>query len=137
MSISINTAFANELLKPFNTVFSEGVLKLYSAPVADNADVATATGDELVTINLPATPFTAPSGAAISRNGAWSGFADAAGTAAYYRITGNVALGFGSHVKQGTVSVAGAGGDLELDNVVMSVGSFVNVVSANITQPKS
>jgi len=108
-------------------------LHIYSG--AAPADCASpATGAKLVEMALPATWMSAASSGAKSMAGGWGGSGEAgagAGTSAgYFRVYNN---GNATCHMQGTVTGAGGGGDMELDNVSIASGQSVTVTTFTIT----
>jgi hypothetical protein len=94
------------------------------------ADVTTAdSGDLLVSIQLPADWLTAAAAGVVSKNGAWSAVASAAGTAGHFRIK----QGATCHM-QGSVTATGGGGDLQLVNTSIAAGQNVSIDSASMTE---
>jgi hypothetical protein len=68
-----------------------------------------------------------------AKSGTWQdASADAAGTAAHFRIYDS-----GGSVCdiQGTVTATGGGGDLTLDNAVLAVGQNVTITGFTLTAP--
>lgn len=122
MANTTNSTFRNAILDGVDATFNSGTLEIRTgaAPGAGNA----ASGTVLATITLPADAFAAASGGTKAKSGTWQdAAADATGTAAHYRLTG------GSSVIEGTVTVTGGGGDLELDSTSIVSGGTVTVTS--------
>lgn len=94
------------------------------------ADCATAdSGTVLATLVLPADFMAAAASGSKAILGTWQdAAADAAGTAGHFRIT----QGATCHI-QGTVTITGSGGDMQLDNPVIAVGQQVTVTAFTIT----
>jgi hypothetical protein len=94
------------------------------------ADVTTAdSGDLLVSIQLPADWLTAAAAGVVSKSGAWSAAATAAGSAGHFRIK----QGATCHM-QGSVTATGGGGDLQLVNTSIAAGQNVSIDSASMTE---
>jgi hypothetical protein len=111
-----------------NAVGASPVMEIRSG--AAPADVTTAdSGDLLVSIPLPADWLTAAAVGVVSKSGAWSAAATAAGTAGHFRIK----QGATCHM-QGSVSATGGGGDLQLVNTSIAAGQTVSIDSASITE---
>ena len=92
-------------------------------------ETATATGTVLVTMLLPSVWMNGASGGVATLAGQWQDLtADNAGTATYFRIR----QGATTHI-QGTVSATGGGGDMTLDNPVISLNQQVTVTSFTLT----
>lgn len=115
-----------------STFYGGGNLKIYSGSQPATADTAPS-GNLIVTITLPATPFAAASSGVIAKSGTWSGVAGATDTAGWFRIqtSGN------THPLDGSVTATAGGGELELDDVTITSGQTVTVSSFTITQPAS
>ena len=94
------------------------------------ATCATAdSGTVLVTMALPADWLAAASGGSKAILGTWQDLsADAAGTAAHFRIK----QGATCHI-QGSVTATGGGGDMTLDNVSIALAQQVTVTAFTLT----
>jgi hypothetical protein len=120
--IDFNIALANDFLDLYDTKFPAGsILELRSGAKAgaDNA----AGGVLLVSIVLPAGPFAAAVNGLKDIAGVWSNNAIAAGNIGHFRLR-NAAS---TRIEEGTITVTGGGGDAEIDNVAVIVGTNVNV----------
>lgn len=97
------------------------------------ADCATAnSGTVLATLNLPSDWMAAASSGAKAKSGTWQDTsADAAGTAAHFRIHDSTATT--CHM-QGTVTATGAGGDLTLDNTNIAAAQVVTITGFTLTE---
>lgn len=131
MSLQFSAAVRNAMLDAIETAIgTDAVLKIRSgaAPV----DVATAdSGTVLATLTLPTDWLAAASAGAKAKSGTWQDTsADAAGTAAHFRIYASD--GSTKHI-QGTVTATGGGGDLTLDNVVLAAGQTVTITGFTLT----
>lgn len=95
---------------------------------AQPASCATAdSGTVVATLNLPSDYMANASGGSKAKLGTWQdSSADATGTAAHYRLYASD--GTTCH-EQGTVTVTGGGGDLELDNTSVTVGQTVTITA--------
>jgi hypothetical protein len=108
------------------------VLKIRTG--AAPANVATAdSGTVVSTVTLPADWMAAASGGTKAKLGTWQdASADAAGTAAHFRIYASD----GTTAKmQGSVTATGGGGDMTLDNVVLAAGQVFTVTGFTLTAP--
>jgi len=114
------------------TVGASPVLKIRTG--AQPADCATAdSGTVLAIITLPADWMAAASSGSKVKAGTWSDTsADAAGTAAHWRLYASD--GTTCHA-QGTVTATGDGGDLTLDDVTIEAGQTVTVTTWTWTAP--
>lgn len=105
-------------------------MKLRTGAAPANCGTADS-GTVLATLNLPSDWLAAAASGAKSKSGTWEdASADAAGTAAHFRIYASD--GTTCHI-QGTVTITGSGGDLTLDNNVLAVGQQVTITSFTIT----
>jgi hypothetical protein len=131
MAIQLSTAVRNARLDATETAIGVlAVLKIRTG--AAPANVATAdSGTVLATVNLPSDWMAAASGGTKAMSGTWQdASADAAGTAAHYRIYASD--GTTAHL-QGTVTAAGGGGDLTVDNVIFAAGQNFQITSYSWT----
>ncbi len=131
MAVQLSVAARNARLDQIETVIGiDAVLRIRSG--APPATCATAdSGTVLATMTLPTDWMAAASGGTKAISGTWQdAAADAAGTAAHFRIydSGGTVCGL-----QGTVSITSGGGDMELDNDVLAVGQQVTVTSFTLT----
>jgi len=127
MAVKFSGAVRNARLDAIETgIGVSAILKLRTG--AAPASVATAdSGTVLATLNLPADWLAAAASGQKAKSGTWEDLsADAAGTAAHYRVYASD--GTTAHV-QGTVTATGGGGDLTLDNTVLAVAQSVTVTS--------
>ncbi len=99
---------------------------------AKPANVAAASsGTILAEMTLPSDPFAAASGGAIAKSGTWEDTAgNAAGDAGHWEI---VASDGTTRKAQGTVTITGGGGDMELVNINIAVGQPVTITAFTIT----
>lgn len=99
---------------------------------AQPADCATAdSGTVLATLNLPSDWMSAAAAGAKAKAGTWEDTAaDAAGTAAHFRIYDS---GGATCDIQGSVTATGGGGDLTLDNTSIAIGQVVTVTGFTLT----
>jgi hypothetical protein len=100
------------------------------------ASVATAdSGTVLATLTLPSDWMAGASSGSKAKSGTWEdASADAAGTAAHYRIYASD--GTTAHL-QGTVTATGGGGDLTVDNTSFAAGQSFTVTSYSWTAANS
>ncbi len=90
---------------------------------------AAATGTVLATLVLPSDWLAAAAAGAKALSGSWQDTsADAAGTAAHFRINQGVTCHW-----QGTVTATGGGGDITLDNIVIALAQQVTITSFTLT----
>ncbi|MCU0826664.1 MAG: hypothetical protein MUE52_04500 [Tabrizicola sp.] len=129
MAFQFSTAVRNAALDAMETAIGASpVLELRTgAPPASCA--AADTGTLLASMALPADFMAAASGGSKALSGTWQDMAaDAAGTAAHFRIK----QGATCHV-QGTVTATGGGGDMTIDNPVLALGQQVSVTAFTLT----
>lgn len=129
MAVQLSTSVRNARLDAIeSTISTSAVLKIKTGAAPANCAAAD-TGTVLATLSLPSDWLAAASSGTKSKSGTWQDTsADAAGTAAHFRIYASD--GTTCHM-QGTV---GEGtGDLSLDNVVLALGQTVTVASFVLT----
>lgn len=137
MAINLATAAQNAIVNALTALIDVDAgpahiqLRTGASPGANNA----ATGTLLATLDFNDPAFAAAvAGVATMDNTpvlTTVGVAD--GNAGYFRITDNS----GDAVLDGTVTVTGGGGDLEMNTVAISVGLTVNITAGTITEPAS
>jgi hypothetical protein len=121
--IDVSTTVSEALLNGLETTIGAAPsIKLFSGTLPADCAAADPSG-HLVTITIPSDWMGAASGTEKFQNGPWSGVAVAAGTIACFRLYDASAV---CHM-QGSVTVAGGGGDLILKRVDVSVGTKVNI----------
>lgn len=131
MTIQLSVAARNARLDAIeSTTGTSAILRIRSG--AAPATCATAdSGTVLATLNLPSDWMAAASAGAKAMSGTWQdASADAAGTAAHFRIYDSA--GTTCHL-QGTVTATGGGGDMTLDNAVLAAAQQFNVTSFTLT----
>ena len=131
MALQFSAAVRNAMLDVIeSTIGVSAVLKIRTG--AAPADVATAdSGTVLATLNLPSDWMAAASTGTKAKSGTWQDTsADAAGTAAHFRIYASD--GTTPHI-QGTVGQGS--GDLSLDNTNIASGQQVTVTTFTLTAP--
>jgi hypothetical protein len=135
MAIQFSEAVRNARLDAIETAIgTSAVLKIRtgSAP----ANVATAdSGTVLATLTLPSDWMAAASGGSKAKSGTWEDTsADADGTAAHFRIYAS--NGTTAHM-QGTVTITGGGGDLQVDNTSFATGQSFTITAFTLTEGNS
>lgn len=131
MALQFSAAVRNARLDAIETAIgTSAVLKIRTG--APPANVAAAdSGTVLATLNLPSDWLAAAAAGVKSKSGTWQDTsADAAGTAAHYRIYASD--GTTAHV-QGTVTATGGGGDMTVDNTNIAAGQQITITSYDIT----
>ena len=130
MTIALSIAVKNAELDAIETTIgASAVLKIRSGapPGIGNADAGTV----LATLALPADWMAAANAGAKAKNGTWQDTsADAAGTAAHFRIYASD--GTTAHI-EGTITATGGGGDLTLDNTNIAAGQAVTITAFTLT----
>jgi len=131
MAIQLSVAVRNARLDQIEATIGTGaIIRIRTGAQPD--DCATAdSGTILSAMTLPSDWMAAASSGAKAITGTWQdAAADAAGTAAHFRVydSGGTVCGL-----QGTVTGTGGGGDMELDNAVLAVGQQVTVTSFTLT----
>lgn len=139
MAIAISTASRDDAVDAVVDQFDAGTLEIRTG--AAPGPGAAPTGTVLATISLPTPAFGASSNGSAALAGTWEdAAADAAGTAAHFRIKesadDDTAVQTFSRI-EGTVTGTGGGGDIELDNVSIEVGQTVTITSFNVSIPAS
>jgi hypothetical protein len=129
MSFQFSTAARNASLDAIEAAIGTSpTLELRSGPAPANCAAADS-GTLLASMALPADWMAAASGGSKALLGTWSdNAADAAGTVGHFRVK----QGGTCHI-QGTVTIAGGGGDMTMDNPVLEVGQKVDVATFTIT----
>lgn len=132
MAIQLSVAVRNARLDAIETAIgTAAVLKIRTG--AAPATVATAdSGTVLASLTLPSDWMAAASSGTKAKLGTWEdASADAAGTAAHFRIYASD--GTTAHI-QGTVTATGGGGDITVDNVVFASGQTFTITSFTLTE---
>lgn len=131
MSIKMSAAVRNAELDAIETAIGvSAVLKIRSGAPPTNITDADS-GTVLATLTLPSDWMAAASGGSKALSGTWQDTAaDAAGTAGHFRVYASD--GTTQHI-QGTVTVTGGGGDMEIDNTSINTGQQVTVTSFTLT----
>lgn len=127
MTAQLSTAVRNARLDAVETTIGvSAVLKIRTGVQPSNCAAADS-GTVLATIQLPADWMANAAGASKQMAGTWAdSAADAAGTAAHFRIYASD--GTTCHF-QGSVTATGGGGDMSVDNVVFAAGQQFTVTS--------
>lgn len=131
MAVQLSEAVRNARLDAIeSTIGTAAVLKIRTG--AQPATVATAdSGTVLATLTLPSDWMAAASGGTKAKSGTWEDTsADAAGTAAHFRIYASD--GTTAHL-QGSVTATGGGGDMTVDNVVFALAQAFTITAFTLT----
>lgn len=131
MALQFSVSVRNARLDSIETVVgSSPILKIRSG----NAPASTAeadSGDVLATITLPADWLEAAASGSKAKLGTWEDTsADLSGTAGHFRIYNS---GETEVLMQGTISMAGGGGDMIVDNTNIAAGQTVTVQTFTLT----
>lgn len=108
------------------TIGASAILRIRTGAAAANCAAADS-GTVLATLTLPADWMAAAASGSKAKSGTWQdASADATGTAAHWRLYDS--LGTTCHA-QGTVTVTGGGGDMEVQNTSFAAGQQITVTS--------
>lgn len=131
MAVQLSTTVRNARLDAIETTIGvSAVMKIRTGAAPANCGTADS-GTVLATLTLPSDWLAAASGGSKAKSGTWEdASADAAGTAAHFRIYASD--GTTVHM-QGTVTASGGGGDLTLDNTVIASGQQVTITGFTLT----
>lgn len=131
MSLQLSAAVRNARLDAIETTIgASAVLKIRTGSVPANCATADS-GTVLATLSLPSDWMAAASSGSKSKSGTWQdSSADAPGTAAHFRLYASD--GTTCHL-QGTVTVTGGGGDMEVDNTSFASGQSFTVTTFTLT----
>lgn len=110
-----------------STIGTAPSLVLYSGAVPANCAAADPSGT-LATLTLPSDWMAAASAGSKALTGTWAGTGSAGGTAASFRVK----AGATCHI-QGSVTITGGGGDLQLNNTSIANGQSITVTSFTVT----
>lgn len=131
MTMAVSVAARNALLQGISdSVTSPArVLRILTGSLPSDPD--TQTGTLLAEITLPATPFSTPSAGSMTLSGVWQDLViNATGTAGYFRLVGANTPFYSVH---GTVTEAGGGGDMIVDDVDFVAGQSFAVTEFTLT----
>lgn len=130
----VSVATQNARLDAMETIAGQSpTLRIYSNATSLPANCAAAVpGGSVVlaTINLPSDWMAPAANGSKAMSGSWTdNNADAAGTAAWWRLTDSGGV---CH-QQGDISASGGNGSLTIDNIVFAVGQAFTITSFTIT----
>lgn len=129
MTLQLSPAARNAALDAIETaVGTAPTLEIRTG--AQPATTATAdSGTVLATMALPSDWMAAASGGTKGISGTWQDpSADATGTAGHFRIKAGVT----THI-QGTITVTGGGGDMQLDTINLTAADVVSITAFTLT----
>jgi hypothetical protein len=131
LTIQLSTAVRNARLDAIETTVStSAIMKIRTG--AQPATCATAdSGTVLATLNLPSDWMAAASSGSKAKSGTWEDTsADAAGTAAHFRIYASD--GTTCHM-QGSITATGGGGDMTVDNTSFAAAQAFTITGFTLT----
>jgi hypothetical protein len=131
MTIQFSTTVRNARLDAIESAAgASAILKIRTGAAPANCAAAD-TGTVLATLNLPSDWMAAAASGAKAKAGTWEDTsADAAGTAAHFRIYASD--GTTCHL-QGTITATGGGGDMTLDNTSIASAQQVTITGFTLT----
>jgi hypothetical protein len=131
MTLQFSVAVRNARLDSIETTVGvSAVLKIRSGSAPANCAAADS-GTVLSTLSLPSDWLAAASSGSKAKSGTWQdASADAAGTAAHFRVYASD--GTTCHA-QGTITATGGGGDMTLDNVTIAAGQQITITAFTLT----
>lgn len=131
MAIQLSTAVRNARLDAIeSTIGTSAVMKIRTGAAPANVGTADS-GTVLATLTLPSDWLAAASGGSKAKSGTWEDTsADAAGTAAHFRIYASD--GTTAHL-QGTVTATGGGGDMTVDNTSFAAAQAFSITTFALT----
>jgi hypothetical protein len=130
MTVKLSTNLRNAMIGSYESYLGiSPTLQIFTGTEPASITLAD-TGTKLLDITLPTDWLTAPSNGSVALQGTWTGTALAPGTCGYYRLKSSG----GAVHEQGSVYQTGGVGDLELDNVVLTINQTVQVLTWTRTQ---
>lgn len=129
MGIQLSVTVRNARLDAIETAIGASPTLEIRTGAAPASCAAADSGSVLAAITLPADWMAAASGGSKGIAGTWQdSSADATGTAAHFRIK----AGATCHL-QGTVTITGGGGDMQVDNTSFASGQQFTVTAFTLT----
>lgn len=133
LSTAVQNTMCNAAVDYLDSGGSNGTIKVYTGSQPANANTAV-TGTLLATFTLDLPAFSGSSaGVATVSAVPISTTGVAAGTAGYFRA----ATSAGNAAFDGSVTVTGGGGQLELNTTTASVGVSIQITAGTFTMPAS
>ena len=130
MSLQYSVAVRNAKLDVVESTIGTSPTLLIKTGAVPASCAAANSGTVLATVSLPSDWMAAASSGSKAKAGTWEDTsADAAGTAAHFRI---ISSGGVCHM-QGTVTATGGGGDMTVDNTSFAAGQQFTVTSFTLT----
>lgn len=136
MTIQLSTAVRNGMLDAIETATGASAILQIRSGAAPASPSAAATGTVLSTVNLPADWMAAAVGGVKQMQGTWADAngADASGTAGHFRLL--AADGVTCHM-QGSITLAGGGGDMTLSNTNFQAGQDFSITGFTLSAPNA
>ena len=131
MALQLAVSTRNSRLDAIETeIGASAIMKLRTGAAPANCAAAD-TGTVVATINLPADWMAAAASGSKAKSGTWQDTsADNAGIVAHFRVYDS---GGSTCHMQGTVTITGGGGDLTLDNNVVTAGQAITITGFTLT----
>lgn len=131
MAIQMSVTVRNARLDAIETAIGTSPSLEIRTGAAPASCAAADSGTVVSTLALPSDWMAAASGGSKSLAGTWQDLsADALGTAAHFRIKQGATCHF-----QGTVTITGGGGDLQVNNTSFAPGQQFDITSFTLTEP--
>lgn len=133
MALRLSTRVRNARLQAIEDTIGTGAVLEIRAGARPASLAAEDTGALLASIALPSDFLDAPAGGVTDLNGTWEdAVADGTGVAGYFRIypAGSPSLAD----MDGTVTLTGGGGDMEVDNTSFTAGQSFTVTLFQLTE---
>lgn len=125
MAIKFSVAVKNAMLDAIEAAIGTSAILMIRTGAVPAAITDADSGTVLATINLPSDWMLAAAAGVKSLSGTWQdASADATGTAGHYRIYASDGV---TQHSQGTVTVTGGGGDLEVQNTSFAATQTVTI----------
>ena len=132
MAIQLSVSVRNARLDAIeSTIGATAIMRIRTGAAPATCATADA-GTVLATLTLPADWMAAAASGTKALSGSWAdASADAAGTAAHFRIYDSA--GTTCHL-QGTITATSGGGDMEVDNTSFAAGQNFTVTTFTLTE---
>lgn len=124
MAVKHSVAVRNALLNAYETAIGPSPFLRFYTGAAPAATTSAASGTMLVEMAMPADWMGNAANGVKDSLGNWAGIAVASGVAGYYRILDSTKA---TTHEQGTISMPGGGGDVEMNNTNVAVGQAITV----------
>lgn len=131
MALQLSVAVRNARLDTIETTTGTAALLTLRTGAAPANCAAANSGTIVGTLTLPSDWMGAAASGAKAKAGTWQDAgAEAGGTVAHFRI--HDTAGTTCHI-QGTVTISGGGGDMTLDNNVVTLGQVITITGFQLT----